>query len=245
MKPIALVCIAKNEDRYMEEWLSYHRKLGFNHFFIYENDWRCPLVAPDITKIPWDGKVKQIPAYRDFIANRKSGFEFAMFMDVDEFLVLHEHSTIHQFAKTYRRFPAVGISWALFGDSGKTGVVNGHYGLVDRFVYRSARPQQHVKSLVNLSRQTRPGVHAPLGKWVSTDKVWHTGQLNPNPTLDVAQVNHYFCKTREEFGDKLKRGRMSRRHPKRDPSEFDSHNFNEVLDLSAKNFLYPPTQDSQ
>ena len=40
---IALVCIAKNEDDYIEEWVNYHLKLGFSKIFIYENNWRCVL----------------------------------------------------------------------------------------------------------------------------------------------------------------------------------------------------------
>ena len=35
---IALVCIAKNEDNYIKEWITYHKKLGFDDIFIYEND---------------------------------------------------------------------------------------------------------------------------------------------------------------------------------------------------------------
>jgi len=35
----ALVCIAKNEDHYIEEWIAYHLKLGFDHIFIYAYNW--------------------------------------------------------------------------------------------------------------------------------------------------------------------------------------------------------------
>ena len=31
----ALVCIAKDEDRYLGEWLAYHLKLGFSEIFVY------------------------------------------------------------------------------------------------------------------------------------------------------------------------------------------------------------------
>ena len=36
----ALVCIAKEEDNYIDEWIKYHLKLGFNDIFVYQNDWR-------------------------------------------------------------------------------------------------------------------------------------------------------------------------------------------------------------
>lgn len=31
----ALVCIAKNEDHYIDEWLKYYLKLGFADIFIF------------------------------------------------------------------------------------------------------------------------------------------------------------------------------------------------------------------
>ena len=38
----ALVCIAKNEDNYLDEWIKYHLKLGFSEIFVYQNNWRYP-----------------------------------------------------------------------------------------------------------------------------------------------------------------------------------------------------------
>ena len=35
---IAICLICKDENQYLEEWLNYHRSLGFNHFFIYDNN---------------------------------------------------------------------------------------------------------------------------------------------------------------------------------------------------------------
>jgi phosphosulfolactate synthase (CoM biosynthesis protein A) len=34
---VALVCVAKNEDNYIDEWLNYYNKLGFDNIFMYQN----------------------------------------------------------------------------------------------------------------------------------------------------------------------------------------------------------------
>jgi hypothetical protein len=39
-KKIALVCMAKNEDYYLQEWINYHLKLGFDGIHIFQNNWR-------------------------------------------------------------------------------------------------------------------------------------------------------------------------------------------------------------
>ena len=38
MHYFSLCAIAKNEDHYIEEWLCFHRAVGVQHFFIYDND---------------------------------------------------------------------------------------------------------------------------------------------------------------------------------------------------------------
>jgi hypothetical protein len=37
-KKIALVCIAKDEDLYLQDWIDYHLKLGFDDIHIYQNN---------------------------------------------------------------------------------------------------------------------------------------------------------------------------------------------------------------
>ena len=34
---VALVCIAKEEDNYIQEWIDYNKKLGFDDIIIYQN----------------------------------------------------------------------------------------------------------------------------------------------------------------------------------------------------------------
>lgn len=36
----AICAIAKNEDKYIDEWAEYHFKLGIDDIFIFQNDWR-------------------------------------------------------------------------------------------------------------------------------------------------------------------------------------------------------------
>jgi hypothetical protein len=118
---IALVCIAKNEDHYIDEWLQYHFGIGFFKTFVYQNNWRY---AGDKTqygdKVEWiefDGEVQQLPAYNDFLYGRGEGFDFAAFIDVDEFIVLNKDPDISTFLEDYTDEYAVGLNWKVFGDS--------------------------------------------------------------------------------------------------------------------------------
>ena len=44
---IAIVCIAKDEDNYLREWLDYHFKIGFDHIYVYQNNWHFKEEVPD------------------------------------------------------------------------------------------------------------------------------------------------------------------------------------------------------
>src|SRR5690606_38205131 len=40
---VCVAAILKDEDRFVEEWVAYHRLLGVDHFYLYDNDPRQPL----------------------------------------------------------------------------------------------------------------------------------------------------------------------------------------------------------
>lgn len=51
----ALVCIAKNEDNYIDEWIDYHKLAGFDDVFVVQNDWRAKRYNPTATWFAADG----------------------------------------------------------------------------------------------------------------------------------------------------------------------------------------------
>ena len=96
----ALVCIAKDEDNYINEWIDYHLRLGFDRIFVYCNDWDWFIptkykITNKVEKITFNGDKKQVPAYDDFISKYYKDFDFACFIDIDEFVVLKRWKNIN------------------------------------------------------------------------------------------------------------------------------------------------------
>jgi hypothetical protein len=125
----------------------------------------------------------------------------------------------------------------LFGDNGHK-TVNGDYNVVKRFTKRQKDVNFHVKCIVKLIPTTHMGVHNPSSVWVDTHKRQNVGLFTQIHTDDIAQINHYFCKTQEEFQLKCDRGRADTFDIKRNMSEFEPHNTNDIEDLTAYNFFY-------
>lgn len=236
---VALVCIAKNEDNYIDEWVNYHHKLGFDHIFIYQNDWRLKKNYDKVTCFKFDGYLQQLPAYNHFINTQFYNWDWVAFFDVDEFLVLKKTNSIKDFLSNYSQVNAVGINWVHFGDNGLI-EVNGEWSVLKRFTSRQINVHRAIKSIVRFSNGKLPkfnnNPHNINLEWVDTLGQINTGPSSLNPTDEVAQLNHYFCKTVEEFEKKSLRGRACSSNIL-DKVDFDINNLNDYEDLYALNFF--------
>lgn len=236
---IALVCIAKNEDNYIAEWVEYHVKLGFENVFVYENNWRCKYEHPKLIKIPFDGVSQQINAYNHWLTNKKNEYDWVAFFDVDEFLVLKKHKNVQDFVLDYKGRNGIGVNWYMFGNNGHE-KVDGEFSQVRRFTKRGEKMNHHVKTILNCSTNCRMSVHNPNGVViVSPNGISFTGPFNKTPNDEIAQLNHYYCKTPEEFMKKCDRGRADTAyHKNKFEVNYAPENLNEVEDLNAFNFMY-------
>jgi hypothetical protein len=66
-----------------------------------------------------------------------------------------------------------------------------------------------------------------------------TGPFNPKGDDSIAQLNHYYSRTIEEFKDKCDRGRADA-HIKNGYESREVHNHNDIEDTLARDFLYNP-----
>jgi hypothetical protein len=254
-KKITLVCIAKDEDLYLQDWIDYHLKLGFDDIHIYQNEWRFqtnkenPLVhfheydgfsnVDPVTLIPignlWESNL-QAKLYTEFAKNFHEQYEFAAFFDVDEFLVLKKHNNIKEFISDYSTVDCLIINWRFFGDNGLSEYDN--RSVIERFTKTTNNVHPQFKSICKLHPDMKHQIHWVFGSW--TDLSFHRGNdpFNYLGNYEIAQLNHYFCKTMPEFLKKLDRGGdMVGPKSRRPVSDYYTVNFNEVEDLTALNFF--------
>jgi hypothetical protein len=237
---VALVCIAKNEDNYIQEWVDYNLKLGFDHIFIYMNNWRTDIEHPQVTKIEFDGVSQQRNAYLNFTTHRKHDYDWAAFFDVDEFLVLKKHKVVQDFVQDYNNHVGIGINWYMFGNNGHTEVIDNEYSQIKRFTKRGSVMNEHVKTILNCRINSTMDIHNPYNlRITSPNRVLFQGPFNRNTNDEIAQINHYYCKTRLEFIEKCDRGRAdSPMYRNTYEINYPPHNQNDVEDLWAYNFMY-------
>jgi hypothetical protein len=235
---IALVCIAKNEDNYIKEWVDYHKKLGFDDIFIFENNWVSNLEDSNVIKIKFNGEVKQISSYNTFIDRFQYDYDWACFIDVDEFIVLKKHKNIKEFIEEYGNVEhGLAINWVLFGNNGHDDIKENNYSVLERFTKRQREVNQHTKTFLKLNQQGLRMLdpHHPNVMLRDTNFNEVRSALNPKGTIDVIQLNHYFCKTLQEFKEKIDRGRADVPQ-KRSINDWSVHNSNDIDDFLALDF---------
>ena len=234
---VALVCIGKNEDSYIEEWVAYNNKIGFDHIFIYENNWRCNLDLPNVTKIPFDGEVMQVLAYNNFIKNYKDEYDYAAFFDCDEFLYLKKHNNIQEFLTEYDNEYGVGINWLMVGSDGKLDKPKEN-GVIKHYFGRDSKINIHIKSIINLKHDVyMVSPHNSNRGFFDTNGKYLNSPFNHHGNLDVAILYHYYLKSYEEWKMKCDRGRSDCNF-KRLYNEWYETSNNDVIDYSVYNFMY-------
>ena len=221
MERLAICAIFKNEARDLLEWIKFHRLIGFDHFILYDNgstDGGAALVnasrfADCVTVIPWPQRPGQLAAYKDFINCHAARFDWAAFIDVDEFIHPLEAKTINELLPYYSGFSAVLINWLVFGPSGfaqrpqGATLVNYTHRLQD-----SDPVNGHVKTLARCTEILNVG--ATPHTFVLRGRCCNSGgQLVPNRPIhthachDRLVINHYFTKSQQDWEAKIDRGK--------------------------------------
>lgn len=118
--------IFKNEGPFLKEWLIYHRMLGVEHFYLYNNNSTDnyeevlkPFIKENIvTLIDWPQVPGQIAAYKHWYENFRNDCAWCSFIDLDEFICPKYDYSILDFIEKYRKYPVIKMDWMMFGASG-------------------------------------------------------------------------------------------------------------------------------
>ncbi len=220
---LAVCAIAKDEGQYFKEWIEWHLSQGVDKFYIYDNgstddtrDVLDPYVKSgvvDYTYFP--GHRKQLAAYDDCIDKHRFECRWLAFIDLDEFIVPLQHTSIPEFLEQAEDAPAVEINWLVYGSGGQR--EKRKAAVMERFKCHSTPNHylnRHVKSIVNPRRVfTMIGCHeaARISGYAvdSHNKPIKKHFREREPQQDVICINHYAVKSYEEFVEKQARGRAS------------------------------------
>ena len=211
----AICVIIKDENDYLDEWLEHHLNLGIDEIFLYEdygskshssitepygnrvhlNSIDIIFNSPDPNKnIINNGDRMQLQLFSYFPQMYKDEFDWILFNDLDEFLILKQ--PLHELLNEYKNETAILLRWKWYGASGHINKPQGK--VMDNYTKPTTTAFDwgwQFKSFLNCKHFQRwekylhkvEGAVFPLTEW-GGHKAW---------------LNHYFTKSWEEWKTKL------------------------------------------
>lgn len=216
------------ENRYLEEWLRHYVSLGVDKIVIFDNNDTQGKYAENIFDIDYvkdckdnniidvypipEEKQAQTRSYNKCYEIYGDKYDWLMFFDIDEFLMLEKAKNIKDFLSDTRfnQYEMIHVNWKVYDDNDLVTVVNNDYSVVKRFT----RPCQNrrdvhceLKTIVRGGMRDVRFVKNPhtcdnrifsccnvLGEQVDSKAAKTIRVIHKE-----AWLNHYICKTMEEY----------------------------------------------
>jgi hypothetical protein len=217
---LSICAIYCDEAPTIREWIEFHRLVGVERFFMYNNestDGHLEVLAPyldDGTVVlhEWPMRPGQMAAYDHCLQTHGPDSRWIAFIDLDEFLFSPTLEPLPGLLADYEDHPGVVVNWVMFGTSGH---VTSAPGLViethDHRKRYGPGQWESVKSIVDPARVERVlSPHAFLYR----DGLAVNEQHRPNePPLGLFRpvsferfrINHYAHRSEQEYLAKLAR----------------------------------------
>lgn len=253
MDKIAICAIFKDEARDLMEWLAFHKMIGVDLFFLYDNgssDGGSDLIrrsdfARNVTLTEWAERPGQLSAYSHFRVHYAADFTWAGFIDVDEFIMPLAGGSIREILmrKLYQPFAQVLLQWLVFGPSEHDRRPDGL--ILENYTWRiaeTAPTSRHIKALVKTDKML--GIdYTPHAAECSGPACNTRGEevlpyaIQRVECHDVMVVHHYFTKSRQDWDFKRRRGRGDSLEPYQDQMFADVVSQATVDDRRALRFI--------
>lgn len=229
MHYLGLCAIIKDEDAYIDEWLAYYALHGVERFYLYDNESATPLqvkLAPWFRSMPGKiyvhaapGRKVQMAVYDDCLSRYREQCRWIAFVDVDEFIAPKAHPTIPALLERYEPYAGLALNWRLFGTNGHNSrppglqIANYTMALGDGHKTNDGSANDHVKVIVDPRKADyfmNPhmcAVKKPSDTIVTEDFFPLSSAIVRPTSRDIAQVNHYYYRSKREFYAKLRKPR--------------------------------------
>lgn len=164
-----VVCgIFRDESPFLAEWIRFHRLVGVEHFFLYDNgstdrpeEALAPFLADgSVTLRPWPIPFHQHAArraYADCLERVRGRARWLACLDIDEFLFAPQHRDLLPVLGEFEAYPGIVVRWQVYGSSGHERASDAP--VIARFARRAPSGwirNRRVKSIVDPERTLQP-----------------------------------------------------------------------------------------
>lgn len=222
---LVICSLFRNEELYMKEWIEFHKLMGVQHFYLYDNgssDRSVEILQPYIAAglvdlFSWPKETNnqaenlynlQLPIYDHALELVKHTAKWAAFIDLDEFLFPVQEDNFIKLLQNYSRYAGLAVNWQIFGTSNRDTLYPDEL-LIEALTLRApvqAENHHYVKSIVQpqlVKKITDPhsfyfidGLYAVNTNY---EPILPGIGIQKSIVIDKVRINHYQFGTRNWF----------------------------------------------
>ena len=249
----AIVLFVKNEVDNIVDWISWHLAIGFEKIFIYDDHsedgtYEVCLEASKIFNIEvnrsnvqkeTDFFWRQKQSYFDACIKTKGYYDWVAFIDADEYIYLEKEKNITTFLNNYEDCNAIALNRCIYGSSKR--VIKDHIPVYESFNYHSNEHLNDNRLVKSIIRPEDYSFHyRDPHRWLMNNEVYKDSCGNivqwDNSTKNIiwknARINHYICRSMENYIERIKRRLGSDLH--NSTVYWDYFNRNEIYEVLRK-----------
>ena len=139
------------DEKHIKEWVAHHLNLGFDCIHIFDHKSIEPiknLFKPNpkltVKRIELIDNIKSSCMKKAIILAKT--YDWMIYLDADEFLVLNNHLTIQDFISSYKDINQILLNWVFFGSNFLSNEPSGM--MLENYIRCHSKINKHVKSLV-------------------------------------------------------------------------------------------------
>lgn len=262
---LAIGAIFKDEAPYLKEWIEFHKLVGVEHFYLYNNcsaDDFLSVLKPYIDKgvvelidwpyasSSWENWLYEVQAsaYRNCISLAKKKVKWLAIIDIDEFLTPMSSTKVLDILQDYEEFGGVGFNWKLFGHSGLMDLKPNKL-LIESLVRTAVHDRSTHYGIKSIVRPERvKDCHHPHYV-IYNDGYFHVNSkkepyidsdgMTNGVYYDRLAINHYWSRTGNYLISKLKRWSLFCPHVKPENWHEYVRGMNKNKDQSMVRFIQP------
>jgi len=223
---LSIVACLKNEAPNIVEWLEFHKLVGAEHFYLYDNESTDntkevlqPYVdAGEVSLFYTDMDNCQFACYYNALTAYRDQSVWMAFIDLDEFLFSPEGELIENLKEFETKCPGIAVNEVFFGSNNHLTRPDGL--VIESYTKREKELNKHIKSICQPNYTLCPANNPHSFVYMQGQAITENGEVcggafTETHSSDKFRIHHYFSKSKEEAEVKLNRGRAD--VPKRDP----------------------------
>lgn len=220
----SICSIFKNEGPYLKEFVEYHLLMGFEHFYLYNNNsddnykeiLQRYVEKGIVTLVEWPVVPGQGPMYEHWYSTFRHETSWVSFLDLDEFICPLKVTNIQEWIKPFEKYPVIMLYWKMFGTNGlyehdETKLVTEQYinswgkiSEIGKVIYNTDY------DISSFSKGMMHGFNVKLGRLdvppINSFGFFVVRGIHRYTMEDTIQVNHYWSKAFECYKRKHARG---------------------------------------